>query len=296
MDDRPRSGINVWRIIGWLIAILSLGFILRWMFLLDRSVWRSVLQLKPWWLIGSLIVFQFWFVSRYMAWEWIVRRHGSEGQRHETLRTWTISELMRYVPGNIWSFAARYRGIVAQGTTGTNAVQAMVIEAFALVSGAGVTGVLFLNPAHWWWAGLLAATLIPSLAPVVLRWVTRLFKWSSAPEMEFAEALRLFLWYVVVWVIFGLATTMIYWSFSAVPGLSISFLIGVNVVAWFIGYISIVTPMGLGVREVSFVKLTAGSLVAAVASLVALVTRLWLVLSELVFLALVIFWSNRKRT
>jgi len=294
MDDRPGKSVNGWQIVGWLITLLALFFVGRWLAQLDQAVWSSLLHVNKTWLIGSLLILQLWFLMRFAAWEVIVRRHGSEAQRHQTLRTWTLSELARYVPGNVWSFAAKYRSSVSGGATKTGAVQALVIEALAQVAGALMTAALFYNSAQYWWVAMLVVIAFPTLMPVILSLVAKWKKWQEAPRVGMTESLGLLLWYSLLWIVFGVATAMIYRSFPEAPRVDMMWLIGANVAAWLIGYISIVTPMGLGVREVAFVRLTTDVVPSAFASLVSLVTRVWFVVSELLFLGLVIIWSMRK--
>ncbi len=295
MDDRPRSRLSVWRLVGWIVTILALGFIIRWLLRLDHTVWQSLLHLRLWWVIGGLAVFQVWFLLRFLAWEVIVRRHGSELQRHQTLRSWTISELMRYVPGNVWSFAAKYRSSVTAGANPSGAIQALVVEAFGLLSGAALISALFLDPQRWWWVALGIVVLLPLATPWIFVGVAKLLHWKDVPRVSLTESLVLLLWYCFVWLVFGLASAMIYHSFPALPTITYARLIGINVAAWLVGYISIITPMGLGVREVTFVKLVAGTLTNAAASLVALVTRVVFVISELIFLGIVLTWYGVKR-
>ncbi len=295
MDDRPGQKINLWTVLGWVVTILALVFVVRWLTQLDRNVWESLQHLKYGWLFLSLCIFQVWFFMRFLAWEFIVHRHGSEAQRHQTLRIWTLSELARYVPGNVWSFAAKYRGSVKGGARPAAALQALGIEGFSQMSGAGLTAVLLYDVTNLWWVALVIVVTFPLLVPLLLSMLTRWKRWGATPKISINESLGLLLWYSLVWTVFGAATALVYRSFSGVPSVTMLWLIGINVAAWFIGYISIITPMGLGVREVAFVKLAAGILPNALASLIALVSRLWFVLSELVFLGLVILWDAAKR-
>ncbi len=296
MDPRAGSGLTWWRWLGWIITAAALWFVARWLLQVDHQVWSSIRHLRFGWLMGSLVIFQVWFLLRFAAWEVIVKRHGSSAQRHQTLRAWTVSELMRYIPGNLWSFAGKYRSSVSTGTTTGGAIQSMAIEAGGLLSGAGLVSALFLDASRWWWSAIIIILLLPPLAPILFRFIGRLAKWVDVPRLNMTETIGLILWYAVVWVMFGLATAMIYWSFPEAVTITLTRLIGINVAAWLIGYLSIITPMGLGVRELAFVKLTAGLLSNGLASLVALVTRLWFVLSELIFLFLVLIWSAIKRS
>lgn len=295
-NPAPKSTrVNWWQFIGWLVTVLALFFVGRWLLKLDHNVWRSLRHLNYAWLLGSIVVFQVWFLLRFLAWEFIVQRHGSESQRHITLRTWTLSELARYVPGNVWSFAAKYRGSVIGGAKPAATLQALGIEGFSQMTGAGLTAIALYDLKHLWWVALIIIFLFPVLVPSLIRILSKWKRWSEVPKISVVESLGLLLWYSAVWALFGLATAMTYWSFPNVPPVTLLWLTGVNVAAWFIGYITLITPMGLGVREVAFVKLTAGVVPTAMASLIALVTRLWFVVSELVFLLLVVLWSSVQR-
>lgn len=295
MDDPASKKINRWTALGWVVTGLALFFVVRWLLNLDHSVWVSLRHLRFGWLMMSLVVFQFWFILRFLAWEFIVQRHGSEAQRHQTLRIWTFSELARYVPGNLWSFAAKYRGSIEGGARPAAALQALGIEGFSQMSGAGLTAVLLYDVKNLWWVALVIVVIFPLLVPLLLSLLAKWKRWGETPKISMIESLGLLLWYGLVWTVFGVATALVYRSFSNVPPVTMLWLIGINVAAWFIGYISIITPMGLGVREVAFVKLAAGVIPSALASLIALVSRLWFVFSELVFLGLVILWDAAKR-
>lgn len=291
MDHHRRQGVIWWRVLGWVMSLTALGFIVRWLLGLDPAVWSSLWHVRPGDLVWAVVWFQLWFLLRYIAWHWISRRHGGQLAHHQNIRLWTISELMRYIPGNIWSFATRYRGTVDSGTDRLATLQALVVEVLGLVSGAAVMSALLTSHAAGWWVALAIIAVGPVTIPFLLPWLGR--RWHrQLPSVSLGEMTGLVLWYAMVWIVFGYATTLVYQSFPTVPGLSVSALMGVNIFAWLIGYVTIVTPMGLGVREVAFVRLLSGRVTTAVASLVAVVTRVWFILSELVFLGLVLVWSS----
>ncbi len=291
MDDRRRPNVTWWRWLGWLMSLAALGFIGRWLWQLDRQVWTSVRHLQPWFLVWSVALFQIWFLMRYSAWHWISRRHGSQLAYRDNLRLWTISELMRYIPGNVWSFAARYRGTTASGSERAATFQALVVEVFGLVTGAAVIAALFAKLAGGWWVALAIVTAVPLLTSVLRPLAQRLLR-RQLPQIGVGEMSGLMAWYGLGWVVFGLAASFIFRSFPNLPLLPWAQLIGFNVLAWLIGYLTIVTPMGLGVREVAFVRMLEGVVSTAVGSLAALVTRLWFIISELIFLGLVMIWSR----
>lgn len=293
MDHRRGPRVIRWRSLGWLLSLAALGFMARWLWQLDRQVWTSLTRLQPWFLLWSVGLFQVWLLTRYAAWHWISRRHGSQLLHRQNIRLWTISELMRYIPGNVWSFAARYRGTMSSGGERAATFQALIVEVLGLVAGATVISALLIQRAGGWAVALSIMAAVPIFAAMARPLAQKVFR-RELPQIGVGEMSGLMLWYGLGWIVFGLATSFVFRSFPDIPPLAWTQLIGLNVFAWLIGYVTIVTPMGLGVRELAFVRLLDGVVLTAVASLVALVTRLWFIVSELVFLGLVMTLSGRR--
>ena len=292
MDPRPRQSLNWTKTLGWLLSLAALFFVGRWLWRVDPAVWKYLRSTNLSSLVVSLIIFQGWFLLRYLGWEWISQRYGLSDARASNVRMWTLSELMRYIPGNVWSFAARYKGARQRGTTRGGAVAALVLEALFLTSGAALVAALFWK-ANWWLVWFVAAAAAIWLIPWVMKKIALWRHWDNVPGPSVSGAMLLLTIYTTVWLLYGLAQTIM---IKSIPGLnlpSFGLLMGVNVAAWLIGYISIVTPMGLGVREVAFVSLLK-STSSSVASLLAVATRVWLIVAEIVFLSLVMPFSRRR--
>ncbi len=285
MDHPGRPGITRWvRPLGWVLSLVALGFVVHWLLKVDLNTWRS-LRSANFWLLGlSLVIFQAWFSLRFLGWEWISTRYGLHDARGSNARMWTLSELLRYIPGNVWSFAARYRGARDRGVSRSGAVAAIVFEATFLFAGAAVVAVIFWRP-NWWWLWAVCIVLLLYLLPAILGRVARWRGWETI-SIRPSTALKFLSLYVAVWAVYGFAQAVM---LQAIPGLglpNILMLAGANVTAWLIGYVSIIAPTGLGVREVALVGLLP-TLTAEVASFAAVLTRLWLIISELVFLGIV---------
>lgn len=295
MDDRGHQTIIWLKRSGWLLAGLAILFVVRWLWQIDRAAWIQLWHLKWPWLVLATIILWGWFLLRFLAWHIISRSHGYQTGRRKNLRMWMISELLRYVPGNIWSFMRRWQGSVEGGSTPGSAGQAVMIEALAQTSGAGLVAAWYLP---WPWSGLVFSSVLVMYFSIntLLAWLWK--KWRKhdlPPHLSITELLRLIFLYVASWVVFGIASAALYQAFTGLPQISWVFLTVTNVMAWLIGYLSIVTPMGLGVREVTFVGLVRDYLAAPLAGLVSLVTRLWMVIAEIILLgAVMLFFKNNE--
>ncbi|MBI2984491.1 MAG: flippase-like domain-containing protein [Candidatus Kerfeldbacteria bacterium] len=293
MDDRGGQGVGWSRLFGWGLAVLALWFVFRWLRGVDPLVWQQFQSLEVTSVLISFVLFQGWFVLRYLGWEFISRRYGLDSQRASNLRMWTLSELMRYIPGNVWSFAARYRGAKERGTGRRGAAVSLVVEASNLVAGAALVAAVFWRP-EWWLLWLLAAGVFVTIWPWLVRRLASWRKWEFPKPLSYRDSVVLLGVYLAVWLLYGLAQAIIILS---IPGLStpgLTFLLGINVTAWLIGYVSVITPMGLGVREVAFVTLLKNTIAPGVGSMLAVLTRVWLVVCELAFLGLVTIFTSRR--
>lgn len=295
MDDSPRPRLNLLRLAGWVLTIIAFWYISRWLVAQDSEVWRTATHLQPGWLALALGLFLLWYYLRATAWDRISRLHGFGEGRHVNLRLWSQSELMRYVPGNVWSIAARFRGATAGGVSRGGSAQALALEALLQLAGAAiVTGWFWLGG---WWKALALGTFaaLPFLLPWLMPRLWKLMRRTTILPTVAPQQLNLLIGlYVAIWLVFGLANAAIYYAFGSLPVVNIAWLIGLNVTAWLIGFLSFITPMGLGVREVVIVKLFSDVVASGPASVVAVVSRIWLIISEVVFFLLATI-IGRKR-
>lgn len=295
MDDRRGQGVNRWRWLGWVVSLIALAFVVRWLLNVDRTVWHNLIHLQWAWLVFSLAMFLLWFLARYWIWEFIIQRHGYGRGRGQNLRMWTTSELLRYIPGNVWSFAGRYRGARQGGVERGSTIQALALEAAGLLSGAAIVSLLTMSSA-WRWTAPIIFLVIVAVGPQLIRWVLVKFK-QQVETISRLESILIVGGYIVVWFIFGLAHVGLFRSMhSTIGDTSFWVAIMVSVFSWFIGYVTLITPMGLGVREATFANTLAANstLPIATAGLVALISRVWMVVSELIFLGIVMIFSRRE--
>lgn len=221
-------------------------------------------------------------------------------------RIWFLSNLGKYVPGNIWSLTAmgvmaRERGVSGLAAAGSSVImQAMSLAtgtAIVMVTGAkllgqpvlvGVSVILlvalllsaprFLPPLAVWIGGLIGKDIVPPTVPATSIWTAAIASTLS-------------------WLFYGLAFQLfVRGLLGSSPG-EISSYIAVYTAAYILGFISPIAPAGLGVREVTLAAFMTrlGLANEADAALVAIAARLWLTIVELVPSGLyVATGANRK--
>jgi glycosyltransferase 2 family protein len=208
-------------------------------------------------------------------------------------RIWFLSNLGKYVPGNIWSLTAmgvmaRRRGLSAIAAAGSS----VIMQTVSLATGTAIVMVtsakLLGQPVLVGAAVLLLLVLLlsaPRFLPPLLIWVGNLIGRDVAPPSVPATSI----WTAAVasalsWLFYGIAFQLfVRGLLGSAPG-EISSYIAVYTAAYILGFISPIAPAGLGVREVTLAAFMTqlGLANEADAALVAIAARLWLTIIELV--------------
>ena len=227
------------------------------------------------------------------AWRRILGAWGGKLTYVEAARIWCLSNLGKYVPGNVWSLTAmgvmsRGRGMSAVAATGSSIIMQLLTLAIGLgvvlVTGAQLVG----NPVA---LGVLLAALLALIAaaPRILPGITRIvgsFTGWTIPEPAIPATI---VWGAtmaggITWILYGVAFQLFTAGLlGAAPGATMSY-IAVYTAAYILGFISPIAPAGLGVREVALAAGMAqfGLAKDGDAALVAIGARLWLTLLELI--------------
>ena len=290
MDDSRRTSIAIVRVIGWAVSLLTVGFVVRTL-IRSNITWSDFGHLRWGWMLVGILCMNVWYFLRGVIWLQLLTDANTVKNRPEAMRRWAMSEMLRYIPGNVWSFLGRYRGASHEGTTAGKAWSVIVVEVWVLITGAIVATSVFDWQSRWmWWliGGLIGVVVLPFILKALKRWTTTI-RWGRLLGLAALST--------VSWVMYGLGMAAVFRAMPDVPVISWTVLIGVNVAAWMVGYLSLITPMGLGVRELTLVSLLGDSgVTSGLASLAATIGRITLILSEAVFLSLLQLWVRMHRS
>lgn len=186
-----------------------------------------------------------------MAWWNLLKQFGANTSRRWAIRVYGISQIARYVPGNIFHLAGRQAMGAAAGLSNWPLAKSAVWE-LGLIS---VTGALF---------GLLVLPLLlPHLSVMVSAGifaaalgVAAILLWRHVGP----AVTRAFVWHAAFLAISGLLFVGLIELLADKPGsgLLMSPLIGAYVLAWLAGLVTPGAPAGLGVRELVLLFLLNG--------------------------------------
>jgi uncharacterized membrane protein YbhN (UPF0104 family) len=296
------------------VALIFVGLLLRGQWTALDGVMESARSFDwsfhPWWIAGAIAVGIANLFLMALVWTDLFRRTGGTAGHAEAVRVWVVTNFGRYIPGKVWQLGGLAVYMKGRGDSGAAAlVSAVAFQLIALVTGAAIAvatiGVGWAGLEGGWLPGLvtLALILVTGLHPGVLSWIARrLGSWFGETGVSVTlgagDIARSAAGLLVAWLLYGAGFLMLVrgvgvpWELAQLPVLT-----GVFAASYIVGYLVLVAPGGLVVREGAMTALLveAGGLAVGVAAPVAIIARLWVVATELGALAVVLAWRGSSK-
>ncbi|HEY7196355.1 MAG TPA: lysylphosphatidylglycerol synthase transmembrane domain-containing protein [Gaiellaceae bacterium] len=246
-----------------LAAVLALLGFLVWA---ARDVWHDAApRLRDASLVDlgiALAILAVYYLMFVEGWRRILRSYEIRVPYRIALQAEMLSMLAKYVPGGVWTPAARVVAMRRAGVTDTSRVIASVLLEAGLSAIAGVAVFLSSLPtvrgadAPLLPLAIFAVIVLVLLHPAVFRQVARLvlkpFGSTDVPPLPYRTMLALVVYYGVSWIVGGAALWFLLRSVHAdTAATAIPYLGGVSAVGAIVAVLSIIAPSGLGVREAS---------------------------------------------
>jgi len=290
-----------WR---WVQAILGVTLIV-FIGLNLAEKWNEVASQPMAWrfrwefVVASLLVT--WVMYALLVWGWRAILHGWRQYLRavDAARIWTISSLGKYIPGKVWSIAgmavmAERAGVSGVAATGSAVIMQLVNLATGAIVALMLTGTVvfdrLLAPYVGAWGSVLAfagaafallccfALTLPSLTRRIGHLIGR--PDSVQPVEPSALAAALFVNFLA-WGGYGLAFQLL--LVGTIPGVEMSWAVatGAFAASYIAGYLVLVAPGGLGVREAVLVALLQGTIGLGPAIAIAAASRITLTINEI---------------
>ena len=246
-----------------------------------RGTWDEALprlrDARPLELGLACLILAAYYLLFIVGWVWILAALEIRTSYRVALQAEMVSMLAKYIPGGVWTPAARLVAMRRAGITNTPVVLVSILIEAALSAVAGifvfVVGLLWVSDvdAPLLPLAALAAVCVIPLHPRIFRplagRVLRRFGTVEIPTLPLRTSLRLVVFYSFTWLVGGAALFFLLRSVGGEPDvLAIAFLGGTSAVGAIVAVLVIFAPSGLGVREASMY----GLLLAVVSEGVAL--------------------------
>jgi uncharacterized membrane protein YbhN (UPF0104 family) len=283
--------------------LLALSFVA----LLLRSQWPT-LQAYPWqlnggWLaLSALFMLASWLLE-VQIWHLLLRLIGGLVPYGAALRMWFLAALVRYIPGNVWQplsltlYCQRW-GVRPEATLAS----VVLFQAIVLLAILPIALVYFGLTGNWGLLTGVVAAIAPWLLglgvlPVLLfllrpSWLVALMNWALAKigrspiaaHLSTRQLLGLLVLGVIDWLLWGATFATLALALGrpgTLPlGEFIFHLVAIYPVGYGIGFLSLLTPSGFGVREGAFYLLLTPLVAGGYVTAIALAMRLWNISGE----------------
>jgi hypothetical protein len=212
----------------------------------------------------------------------------------------STAEILRYIPGNVWGLGARVmkgpRYGIPQEHAGLLLIEetALLLCSVSVLSGVGVLCITGINPL-WKILGviLILSFLLIFILPFIIKKglgvLSKLFSLVfSVSDISLRSLFRVLPIYFLLWISYALSNAFLFYGIFSSTDNTFFLIMVFSVLAWFIGYASLITPSGLGVREFIFSIGLIERITSIFASLFSLLSRVWLTILELIFFGVIV--------
>lgn len=237
---------------------------------------------------------------RALSWHSVLRALRQKPQLTRSLNNFFVGEATRYIPGNIWSFLGRGYLTAKQGTSKTIITIAFTIEISSMLL---VTSILSLpvlitnfyrfQKYSFLIVGVFLILILINGFYFRKKLTSILFRVNNVEHKKnyLLSLINVFVYHVVAWTLFSIGTYVLVLEFN--PAIPFFTFISIPIFAWLVGYLSIITPMGLGVREGVMVALLSTGLNVGQATVVVLLARALLISAETVNVSAWLYFQQR---
>jgi len=271
---------RVFRYGGWALSLLGAAFVVRILVVEWSEVAEAISSVSGWWFVLALGFGASALILVALSWQVFLELIHVRYPARTVLRWFFLGELGKYVPGGVWAVVGRSEMAVRDGVPRRAAYEATLVSLMTTYGLAGLGGtVLFMlqgergvwGPSSWYWlallvfgltVGMVALIFLARSTPALLSRIVAVRSHGVRPWAMILGANALF------WLGVGLSV----WALARGLGLEASFLslVGATSLAWFVGFVVVPAPSGLGVREAVFLWLMPGEATGAIAALVVL--------------------------
>lgn len=262
----------------------------------------NLLDFSPGLLLLSFVALELHLLACGLAWKLVAALTGGRLGLWKAYSIHFLAQVGKYIPGMVWSALGKFTLSRDSGMTGTQTGHALVLETVFIVFGCILTAMPLVpgaaraagldGPTAVWLAVGMGLLILSASHPAVFGLVLRLASKLTGRRIEarrapFKEILGIIPVYVLIFVFVGTG----FWLLALGFGLRLPLFPGIFLypTAFGIGYLVVLAPGGLGVRELALVwliRMAAPEAEPGLAELAALAGRIWITIGEAVALVI----------
>ena len=243
-------------------------------------------------LISAFLVMFAWMAVYGLTWKVLLKGLGERISLYNSVSVLAVSQVGKYIPGKLWftvgrMYLAKKLGI-SEAKTAVSTAMELALSLLGAVILFGFAVALIpqgIVPSRVYLAFLLIPFCIVAVYPPILNRVTgfilkRLHQPVFEVRMTFVRLLAVLGLFVLMWVIEGLGCYILIRSFYPIELSRLPMVAGAFALSWILGFIVLISPAGLGVREGIFTFALRLVMPEPVAIIAALLSRVWITVTE----------------
>jgi hypothetical protein len=305
-DDKQKkqhallSGKNIRRFIGAVFSFAIVLFLGKYLFNNWHSISWGGIHFNFKVLASSYLSLTASFYLSVVAWKMILRSLGIEMRAKAAIWTFGGTTLAKYIPGNVWIVGSRIYLCSEKGIAKSIAGTAILFEMLVTVVAGlwvfiGILPFLVIRnvPTQFWITGCLLPLTLLVLFPNIFLRLLPSFILHRIPAMIDLKISSRYLviatiLYVGVFFAQGSGLWFLINSFYKLPIENLVPIIGIHSGSWVLGFLSFITPSGLGVREGLLSFFLKFYMPLPISIIVSFLARLWSTVFE-IFITLFAF-------
>lgn len=295
---------------GWPLSLIALYFV--WTIIAPKTgdLINNLRHVNIIILLIGIACLLVYYLIRSFIWYKLLRDRGYTIIFKQTAFLWGISEIKRYIPGKFWFILGRASAFSMHDVKKKDTAALMLIELELFAIGACIVSLLslpflqryFLNgipDVQFWLFLIYLAVICLTLFYIFHQKLTRRLPikiqtvlGAVLPHNSPALLSFLLLLSSIDLLFFGLGNYFVISSFLYLHPQLIPQIVGFFTASFLLGFLSFFTPAGLGIREGIVTVGLAKIMSFSAAAFGSLFTRLFLIISELIFLIISFIWSK----
>lgn len=282
------------KVLGTAIIIVIIAYLSKKLYLSWSEIPFETISFNYKFLILSFVGLFFSFLCALTSWQIILFSLGAKIGFKKSWWVITGSYLAKYIPGHVWSIGGRMYLCKKEGISEKISGAGMLLEMISLLLAALLASLLYIPSIiskgfSSWMLVLLSfipislIMLFTPLLNIILKLTARyVFKKEISLEIKKSWLGLNLLIYVINVVVQGVAFFLLILSIFPLPVGNLPAVIGLYNGAWAAGFLSFITPGGLGVREGAVALLLKSYMPFPMAIIIAGISRLWVMIFEII--------------
>ena len=229
-------------------------------------------------------------------WQYILKFLGQKLDLMEAWRISSIASLGRYLPGKIWLFVGKIAMSKQLGLDIKRVSSSLIFEIIGNVSGAFIVFVFFLLSIDQLFdikinkyyllliVPFMSFLVYPNLLINFLNFVLKILKKEIVSErIKIKNIIFLITVFALDWIYQGFLFSIIVSFFGLNLFENLHALIFINAASWLIGFLSIMSPGGIGIREGVMIELLSEiGVLKQNAIQISIMARIWMTIPEFI--------------